>query len=446
MAADGHPTHLLTRRQREVAALVARGYTNPQIGNELVLTSGSVANHVQRILRRLEVDSRAQIAAWALEHGLGTTQDRLLTTLERMLDIDPTSLFGALQGVATLLIDALSADDVQVFLYNPAAEALVAPSNAKTPVVRLPLVSGGQIVETFLSGEPAIGEATDHVRGDRVRSVVCVPLTVGERTQGVLVASSTTSHSFSERDLRFLLAAARWVGAIAHRAELVERATASAVEAARAAITQDVVTTLAADVKRRTRPLGRQVALARGRIQHAGGARDLLASQALVRGVRDLGRLADDLLDVVRLERGTFDLQLGPVELGSLAREAAAPFRATARDIRVSAAQEVTVWADASRVRQAVEHLLAEAERRLPDGSRLVIEVCAEERRDGLWGIVWVGGADAPPQDAHGDSTVGLRLASRIAEAHGGTLVTARPDEARMHFGLALPASGPLNR
>jgi two-component system, OmpR family, sensor kinase len=442
MAAAGHPARLLTRRQREVAALVARGYTNPQIANELVLTSGSVANHVQRILRRLQVDSRAQIAAWALEHGLGTTQDRLLTTLERMLEIDPTSLVGALQGVAKLLVEALSADSVQVFLYDAAADALVAAGPANTPTVRLPLASGGQIVETFLSGEPAYGEAADHLPGVGVRSAVWVPLEVGDQTRGVLVASSRTPHSFAERDLRFLVAVARWVGAVAHRAELVERATASAVEAARAAITQDVVTTLAEDVQRRTRPLARQVALARGRIQHVGVARDLLASQALARGVRDLGRLADDLLDVVRLERGAFDLRLGPVELGALARDAAAPFRSATRDIRVRAATEVVVWADPARVRQALEHVLADAARRPPDGSPLVIEVWDEQRPDGLWGIVRVG---AFIQDVHGVTTVGLRLASRIAEAHGGTLRTARPDDDTMHFTLALPARGPAN-
>ena len=60
----------LTPRELEVAALVARGLTNRQIAAELVIAEGTAANHVKHILARLLLDSRAQIAVWAVEHGL----------------------------------------------------------------------------------------------------------------------------------------------------------------------------------------------------------------------------------------------------------------------------------------------------------------------------------------------------------------------------------------
>jgi non-specific serine/threonine protein kinase len=60
----------LTRRQREIAALIARGYTDAQIAHELVLTPGTASNHVDHILRRLECRSRAEVAAWAVWNGL----------------------------------------------------------------------------------------------------------------------------------------------------------------------------------------------------------------------------------------------------------------------------------------------------------------------------------------------------------------------------------------
>ncbi len=60
----------LTPREREVAALLARGLTNRQIAAELVITEGTAANHVKHILARLDLDSRVQIASWAIEHGL----------------------------------------------------------------------------------------------------------------------------------------------------------------------------------------------------------------------------------------------------------------------------------------------------------------------------------------------------------------------------------------
>src|SRR3982074_2623352 len=79
-------------RQREIAGLLARGLANAEIAQQLVLTRGTVANHVASILQRLELESRTQIAAWAVEHGLHGGQDRLLTTLEGLLDVQPTTL------------------------------------------------------------------------------------------------------------------------------------------------------------------------------------------------------------------------------------------------------------------------------------------------------------------------------------------------------------------
>ena len=56
----------LTHRQREVAALVARGLTNRGIAADLVLAEGTAANHVRALMLRLGVNTRAQIAAWVV--------------------------------------------------------------------------------------------------------------------------------------------------------------------------------------------------------------------------------------------------------------------------------------------------------------------------------------------------------------------------------------------
>ena len=58
----------LTRRQQEIIALIARGYTNRHIAEQLVITTGTVANHIAQMLDRLGVDNRVQLAAWAVEH------------------------------------------------------------------------------------------------------------------------------------------------------------------------------------------------------------------------------------------------------------------------------------------------------------------------------------------------------------------------------------------
>jgi len=60
----------LTVRQREVAALIARGLSNRQIGRSLVITERTVAAHIEHILNKLGFVSRTQIGVWAAEHGL----------------------------------------------------------------------------------------------------------------------------------------------------------------------------------------------------------------------------------------------------------------------------------------------------------------------------------------------------------------------------------------
>jgi pimeloyl-ACP methyl ester carboxylesterase/DNA-binding CsgD family transcriptional regulator len=54
----------LTARQLQVAALVADGLTNRQIGERLGIEERSAEGHVERIRLRLGVTSRAQVAAW----------------------------------------------------------------------------------------------------------------------------------------------------------------------------------------------------------------------------------------------------------------------------------------------------------------------------------------------------------------------------------------------
>ena len=61
----------LTPRQIQVAALVAQGWTNRQIADELVITERSAESHVERIRARLGFRSRAQIAAWYVASHAG---------------------------------------------------------------------------------------------------------------------------------------------------------------------------------------------------------------------------------------------------------------------------------------------------------------------------------------------------------------------------------------
>ena len=60
----------LTPREREVAALIAQGRSNRQIGEALVITERTVAAHVEHLLGKLGFSSRTQVGVWASEHHL----------------------------------------------------------------------------------------------------------------------------------------------------------------------------------------------------------------------------------------------------------------------------------------------------------------------------------------------------------------------------------------
>ena len=65
------PPTRLSRRETDVAGLIARGFTNRKIAEALFISERTVDTHVEHILAKLGVSSRAQVAVWAVEHGLG---------------------------------------------------------------------------------------------------------------------------------------------------------------------------------------------------------------------------------------------------------------------------------------------------------------------------------------------------------------------------------------
>ena len=419
--------------------------------------------------------------------GASSAQARLLATLERLLELESVGLRPALDAAAQLVAEALGADKVDAFLHDPAIDSLVAVGTSDTPMGRrqhalgldrLPLANGGRLVDVFRSGTPYRtghadadpDELVGITRGLGVRSTLAAPLAVGGERRGLLAAASAAPERFTEGDLRFLEAAARWVGAVAHRAELTECLAAEAAAAARGAAADELLAVVAHDLNNLLTPLKGRLDLLRrraGRLTPEQVAAHAVAAAAAVERLR---RFVATLLDAERLERGAFAVALQPVDLAALAREtveAAAPRRGA---VRVQAPPELPALADPERVRQALENLLGNALRHSPPGAEVLVEVAAAagpapdaaDAADaaGPWAVLTVAdrGPGVPPEllprlferfargpDSRGLG-LGLYIARRVAEAHGGALTVETAPGRGTRFRLALPADGGVPR
>lgn len=398
---------------------------------------------------------------------------RLLATLERLLAIQATDLTDALTQASQVIVAAMGADKVDVFLHDPTSAALVALGVSDTPMGRheedigldrLPLARGGRTVEVFQSGTPYLtghADADPHIdvgfrRDLGVRSMLIVPLEIAGVRRGVVAVDAARPDAFAAADLPFFGAVAHWVGVLAHRSELQERVTREAAAQARRVAAEDLIRVLAHDLRAPLTPLRGHLNLLRRRAQQDDRSEDLRHVAEAEAGVLRLNVMISDLLDAGRLDQGLFSVEPQPINLATLARETAATLRSPEAEIDVRAPDDLTIQADPQRVRQALENLLANALRHTPPGVPVTLEVARETRDGKTWAVLTVqdAGPGIPPdllptifeRFAAGPGSpglgLGLYLARGIAEAHGGTLtVESAPGQGTTcRFALPLTA------
>jgi DNA-binding NarL/FixJ family response regulator len=70
VAGTSAPSTVLTRRETQVATLVAAGRTNRQIGSALGIAEKTAEVHLQHVMAKVGAHNRAEVAVWAVRQGL----------------------------------------------------------------------------------------------------------------------------------------------------------------------------------------------------------------------------------------------------------------------------------------------------------------------------------------------------------------------------------------
>ena len=268
----------------------------------------------------------------------GERQARLLHTLERLLGIEVTSVDAALNQASHLLAEVLGTEKIDALLLEHPTQTLVAVGTSQTPLSakqralgldRMPLANGGTEADVFHSGVPYLTGHAEHdpnvLRGVReelgIRSMLEVPLVVAGERRGVLTAASTTPNAYSADEVTFLGAIAQWLGQLMHRAELVERLTREATEAARRETAAELLAVIAHDMGNLLTPIVGNAVILRMRAERQGRTEDVDLAATLVERVHRLRHFLDLLVDSRRLDEGFFGLTIQPVDLVALVRD-----------------------------------------------------------------------------------------------------------------------------
>jgi two-component system, OmpR family, sensor kinase len=395
---------------------------------------------------------------------------RRLETLERLLAIEVGDLETALTHTCDVIAEAVRADKVDAFLYEPSKDTLVALGSSTQPLSSLqrklgldllPVSNGGHVVSVFQTGQTFVSGRLDEdpdelkgvTQGLGVRSAIGVALDVAGNRRGMVMIASQQPDFFTAEDARFAESIVRWVGVVTHNAELTQEIARNAVERGRRTVAEELVTVLAHDLRNFVSPIGARLQVMQRRAASENRDRDVADSEAALRSVHRLSRLISDLLDVARLDQGVMKLDVQPVDLAKVASDVAGTLATPEHRVDVNFSEETIVAADTDRVRQTVENLVANAIRHSPEGAPVQIFVTTQRQPAHECGVLEVRdkgpgiAADIMPRvferfaaDRSSPGLgLGLYLAKSIAAAHGGDLTVVSPPGTGSRFTLTLP-------
>ena len=397
----------------------------------------------ERFVRRL----LAQLESLRALRDQAVRRARCLQRIHEALDDFTAELEveALLQGLLPRLAEALDVDQLTVELAPPLPSVSARPDRF-----------GG----AALSSEEALG-----------RIELKVPLEVASRTVGFISAFHRAARPPSAEDEAMLRVVGHQVALAVENARLYqdERRRRLAGEAQDRSKDEFLVV-LAHELRAPLAPITSALALLER--ADADPAVRRQACDVLRRQVGRQARLLDDLLDLSRLARQRLELRREPVDLRGLVGavvEAVRPaFEQRSQSLKVSTAVEpLRVLADSTRLEQVLVNLLTNAAKYSPTGGEVLLALGREGDRAVVrvrdWGRgiapevlprifdLFVQGPVPPGEGPSSGRGIGLALARRLVELHGGTIEArsegpGRGSEFVVRLPLAATAPGPDER
>ncbi|HET7825871.1 MAG TPA: ATP-binding protein [Anaeromyxobacter sp.] len=424
---------------------------------------------------RFPEEDRAFAAALASQSAQALERARLFVAerLARAEAVAARTRLAFLDQVSALLAEASGEDDMLAGLVRLAVPALgewagiyvakdsgdLALAASSGPASLGAAVDGhlrkdprGRLSRTSLCGEPLVVKDFPPALAGSAPAAVLAPLCLKRKSIGAfVVASAEAAGRFGAADLAL-------ASDVAHRTALAVEHARLLREATLAAAAREEFLHVASHELRG--PLG-TLRLTVQLLGREAAKRDLQGIESrlrmLDRQAQKLVRLSDALLDVSRITAGRIELARDQGDLAAVVRDVAAGFEDEARDcgseLRVDAAGPAPCAFDAARIEQVVSNLLSNALKygrggpvRISaalDGTRARVEVedrgigIAPEDQERIFGRF----ERAVSGRQYSGLGLGLWIARRLVEAHGGRiLVRSAPGEGST-FAVELPAS-----
>ena len=448
--------HFETIRKHKNGSLIDISLSISPVRNEsrVIVGASKVARDITEQLRARAAEERnrrqtAFLSRLTASFATSLEPRQILASLAELsvpyfadwCSVDLLKESGQIERVADKHVDPAKADLIAQLrktsgnLYTPLSPALVIRTSEAAIVLD---VTDRVLVEAAAGDRERLGI----LRSLAVLSYLCIPLRIQGRTIGaVTMARGDSARRFDEEDVRVAEDAASRTALAVDNAQTYEQLqTANQLK-------DEFLATLSHELRT---PLN--AILGYARMLRSGIMKEERRDQALEtveRNATTLTQMVEDVLDVSRITAGKIRLHIQPLDLAIVLRDALATVTpaADAKGVRLESILEPNVGpvsGDPDRLQQVIWNLLSNAVKFTPRGGRVQmrlqrvnshIEVSVSDtgigiREDFLPHLFErFRQGDSTTTRAHSGLGLGLAIARRIVELHGGRIQAFSPGE-----------------